>query len=104
MAGSMGRDVERIMLDQAAREAARSDQKAVWRALALAASGAAATHLGTVKGLSAVLQPASSFLKRMHLYVTANIMQCWFGVDTPMAPYRELADKCPTLAILHAHR
>lgn len=36
----MGRDIERIMRDQAAREAARSDTKAVWRALALAGGGA----------------------------------------------------------------
>lgn len=38
-AAAMGRDIERIMRDQAAREAARSDQKAVWRALALASAG-----------------------------------------------------------------
>lgn len=39
-AGAMGRDVEKLLLDQQAREAARSDQKLVWRALALATSGA----------------------------------------------------------------
>ena len=46
-AAAMGRDIERVMRDQAAREAARSDQKAVWRALALAGGGAAS---GVLRG------------------------------------------------------
>ena len=48
-AAAMGRDIERIMREQAAREAARSDSKAVWRALALAGGG--------VRRLTVDLQP-----------------------------------------------
>jgi hypothetical protein len=73
----MGRDIERIMRDQAAREAARSDTKAVWRALALAGGGTSPPHRPAATQTTACQSCHVSSRQYIGCVVFVHLLEVW---------------------------